>query len=110
MDAPPLDVRTESDGTVIIRPVGGIDAADAVRLQQVLVHTLRKVRPSRLVLDLAAVSRLDPISAGTVSAACGLGDDHDVAVFVHNPSSGIAEQLCAAGVPHHRLRRTAAVA
>ncbi|WP_412739897.1 STAS domain-containing protein [Krasilnikovia sp. MM14-A1259] len=110
MDAPSLDVHTEPDGTVIIRPLGRIEAADAVRLQQVLVHTVRKVRPPRLVLDFGAVSRLDPINAGTVSAACGLGDDHQVAVFVHNPSSRIAEQLAAAGVPPHRLRRTTAVA
>ncbi|WP_242624983.1 STAS domain-containing protein [Krasilnikovia cinnamomea] len=103
-------MRTEPDGTVVIRPLGGIEAADAVRLQQLLVHTVRKVRPSRLVLDFTAVSRLDPINAGTVSAACGLGDDHQVAVFVHNASSGIAEQLSAAGVPSHRLRRTTAAA
>ncbi|GAB1645841.1 STAS domain-containing protein [Krasilnikovia sp. MM14-A1259] len=108
MDAPTLDVRTEPDGTVIIRPLGRFEAADAVRLQQVLVHTVRKVRPSRLVLDLAAVSRLDAINAGTVSAACVLGDDHQVAVFVHNPSSRVAEQLSAAGVPPHRFRRTTA--
>ncbi|GAB1690257.1 STAS domain-containing protein [Krasilnikovia sp. M28-CT-15] len=106
MDAPALDVRTESDGTVIIRPLGRLESADAVRLQQVLVHTIRKVRPSRLVFDLAAVSRLDPIAAGTVSAACGLGDDHHVCVVIHNPSGRIAEQLTAAGVPPHRLRRT----
>ncbi|MEU7903346.1 STAS domain-containing protein [Actinoplanes sp. NPDC049118] len=110
MDAPAIEVRTEPDGTVVIRPRGVIDAVDAVQLQRVLVHAVRKVRPSRLILDLSAVSHLDPISAGTVSAACELGDDHRVAMCVHNSSSGISDQLTKAGVPPHRLHRTDVVA
>ncbi|MCU7730097.1 STAS domain-containing protein [Actinoplanes sp. KI2] len=103
MDAPAIDVCTEPDGTVVIRPSGVVDADDAVHLQRVLVHTVRKVRPSRLILDLSAVYRLDPISAGTVSAACELGDDHQVAVCVHHTSARIAHQLAKAGVPPQRL-------
>lgn len=61
MDTPAFELRTEPDETV-----------GAVRLQQVLVHTVRKIRPFRLVLDLAAFSRLDAIDAATVSAACGM--------------------------------------
>lgn len=110
MDAPSFEPRTEPDGTVVIRPRGVIDATDAVRLQRVLVHTVRRLRPSHLVLDLSAVYRLDPINAGTVSAACSMGDDHHVAVYIHNPSRGIADQLAAAGVPAQRLRRTGAAA
>jgi anti-anti-sigma factor len=110
MDAPAIEVSTEPDGTVVIRPSGEIDATDAVQLQRVLVHTVRKVRPARLILDLSAVSRLDPISVGTVSAACELGDDHQVALCVHNPSSHISDQLAHAGVPRQRLHRSDAVA
>ncbi|WP_130511933.1 STAS domain-containing protein [Krasilnikovia cinnamomea] len=110
MDVSTLEVRTEPDGTVVIRPRGVVGEADVVHLQQVLVRTVRKVRPSRLVLDLTDVFRLDPIAAGTMSAVCGLGDDHGVAVFVHNPSEHIADQLSTAGVPVQRLRRTAAMA
>src|SRR6187397_1991198 len=102
-----MEVRTEPDGTVVIRPAGTIDA---VRFQRTLVHTVRRVRPSRLVLDLSAVALLDPISAGAVSAACELGDDHQVAVLVRNTSTGIADQLTRAGVPRQRLHRTGAVA
>jgi anti-anti-sigma factor len=105
MDAPAIAVRTEDDGTVVVRPCAAIDAADAVQLQRVLVHTVRRLRPSRLILDLSAVSRLDSISAGAVSAACELGDDHQVTVCIHNPSSHIADQLTKAGVPRQRLHR-----
>jgi anti-anti-sigma factor len=110
MDAPTIEMRTEPDGTVVIRPCGVIDAADAVQLQRVLVHAVRKVRPSRIILDLSAVSRLDPISAGTVSAACELGDDHQVVMCVHNPSSRISDQLTRAGVPRQRLHQNGVVA
>jgi anti-anti-sigma regulatory factor len=101
-----LEVRTSADGSVVITPHGEVGLDKAVELRQVLVHTVRRVRPLRLILDLIDVPALDPINVGTVAAACGLGDDHQVAVFVHNPSMLLAEQLTAAGVPHQRLRQT----
>jgi anti-anti-sigma regulatory factor len=99
-----LEVRTSADGSVVIAPHGEVEA---VELRQVLVHTVRKIRPLRLILDLTDVPALDAINLGTVAAACGLGDDHQVAFFVHNPCSRLAEQLTAAGVPHQRLRQVA---
>lgn len=102
-----LEVRTSADGSVIITPHGILGLDCAVELRQVLVHTVRRVRPLRLIVDLADVAELDPVNLGSVAAACGLGDDHQVAVFVHNPSLLLAEQLTAAGVPQQRLRRDA---
>ena len=100
-----LEVRTSADGSVVIVPHGVVGLDKAVELRQVLVHTVRKVRPLRLILDLADVPELDPINLGTVAAACGMGDDHQVALFVHNPCARLVEQLTAAGVPHQRLRQ-----
>jgi anti-anti-sigma regulatory factor len=99
-----LDVRTSADGSVVVRPHGMVGLDAAVELRQVLVHTVRKVRPLRLVLDLADVSGIDPINLGTLAAACGLGDDHHVIVFLDNSSETIAAQLTAAGVPRQRMR------
>jgi anti-anti-sigma regulatory factor len=101
-----LEVRTSSDGSVVIAPHGIVGLDKAVELRQVLVHTVRRVRPLRLIVDLADVPELDPINVGSVAAACSLGDDHQVAVFVHNPVPLLAEQLAAAGVPHQRLRNS----
>jgi anti-anti-sigma regulatory factor len=101
-----LDVRTGADGSVVVRPHGMVGPDEAVELRQVVVHTVRKVRPLRLVLDLADVSGLDPINLGTLAAACSLGDDHQVVVFMDNPSDAIAAQLATAGVPRQRLRHT----
>jgi anti-anti-sigma regulatory factor len=102
-----LEVRTNADGSVVITAHGVLGLDSAVELRQVLVHTVRRVRPLRLIVDLRDVPELDPVNLGSVAAACGLGDDHQVAVFVHNPSVLLAEQLTAAGVPQQRLRQDA---
>jgi anti-anti-sigma regulatory factor len=101
-----LDVRTTPDGSVVISPHGPVGVDRAVELRQVLVHTIRRVRPFRLIIDLADVPELDAINLGSVAAVCELGDDHQVAVFVHHPSALLAGQLVAAGVPHQRLRHS----
>jgi anti-anti-sigma regulatory factor len=100
-----LEVQTSADGSVVITLHGSVGLDKAVELRQVLVHTVRRIRPLRLILDLSDVPDLDPINLGSVVAACDLGDDLQVAVFVHNPTSALAEQLTAAGVPHQRLRQ-----
>jgi len=75
-----------------------------VELRHTLVHAVRRLRPLRLILDLRHVEDLDSINVGTLAAACQLGDDHQVAVFVDNSSRTIAGRLTAAGVADHRLR------
>lgn len=102
-----LDVATRADGTVVVRLHGDLGQDAAVEFRQVLVHTVRRVRPTRLVLDLADVSSVDPINLGTVAAACQLGDDYQVIVIVENPSAALTDRLTSAGVPHQRLRQAA---
>ncbi|GAB1691951.1 STAS domain-containing protein [Krasilnikovia sp. M28-CT-15] len=104
MRVPELDVETGPDGSLIVRPHGALGPEHAVELRQLLVHSVRKIRPLRLVLDLADVSVLDPINLGTLSAVCGLGDDHQVIVFLDRASPRMAAELTAAGVPRQRLR------
>ena len=103
-----VDVLTAGDGTLVIQPHGRLEADDAVDLRRAVVHALRHVRPLRLILDLHDVHHVDPINLGTLVAACHLGDDHRVAVFLDNSSALIARQLSAAGIPRHRLRHVAA--
>ncbi|MFI7597961.1 STAS domain-containing protein [Actinoplanes sp. NPDC049681] len=99
-----VDIATSPDGSLIIQPHGVLDADDAVELRRALVNAVRHVRPLRLILDLQDVRGLDPINLGTLAAACHLGDDHKVAVFLDNSSAVVAGQLTAAGVARHRLR------
>ncbi len=101
-----VDVRTGEHGSVVIQPHGELGMECAVHLRQVLVHTVRRVRPLRLILDLGDVSKVDPINLGTLAALCDLAVDHRVVVFLENSSPTVAAQLAAAGVPPQRLRST----
>lgn len=104
MREPGLEVHTGPDGCVTLRPHGTLDVDDAVELQQAIVHTVRRVRPFRMVLDLGAVPALDPVNLGTLAATCALADYYSVLLFLDNPTPRITEQLLAAGVPRQRLR------
>ena len=104
MGASTLDLITSPDGTIVIQPHRLLDADDAAGLQRTLVHAIRHTRPARLVLDLADVRELDSINLGTLAAACLLGDDHQVAVFLDHTSASLAGLLTAAGVPLSRIR------
>ncbi|BEL03643.1 hypothetical protein Q0Z83_018340 [Actinoplanes sichuanensis] len=104
MTASALDVTTTSDGTLVIHLRCLSADEDATELRRTLIHAIRHIRPSFLVLDLADVRELDPINLGALAAACNLGDDHQVTVFVDHISAPTAMRLTAAGVPTHRIR------
>ncbi len=105
-----VDVQTDVDGCLIVRPHGDLDGDCAVQFRQVLVHSVRKVRPLRLVLDLGGLHRVDPINLGTLAALCDLADDQQVVVFLDDAPPAIAERLRAAGVPPQRFRHRRATA
>ena len=98
-----LDVRTDADGSLLVRPCGDLGTECAVQFRQTLVHAVRKLRPLRLILDLGGVTTIDPINLGTVAALCGLADDHRVVVFLHNAPTALGDDLRAAGVPPQRF-------
>jgi anti-anti-sigma factor len=102
-----LEVLTTDDGDLVICPHGEMDPDGSGELRHVLVHVMRRIRPPRLILDLGDVPMLDSINVGTVAAACEMGDDNAVTVFVENPSALLAGQLTAAGVPRQRVRSVA---
>ncbi|MFG1610945.1 STAS domain-containing protein [Actinoplanes sp. NPDC049265] len=102
-----VDIHTDVDGSLVVRPHGAMDDHYAVHFRQVLVHAIRKVRPLRLILDLSDVSDVDPINLGTLAALCDLADDHHVIVFMDNSSPAIAGELVTAGVPPQRIRSSA---
>jgi anti-anti-sigma factor len=99
-----VHLQTSPDGTLVIRPHDILHTGDAGELRRTLVHALYRLRPRRLVLDLHGVRDLDSINLGVLAAACDLGEDHQVTVFLDHSNAIIAEQLTAAGVPYHRLR------
>jgi anti-anti-sigma regulatory factor len=106
MDDIRVTIETGRDGSLIIVPHGTLGDESAVALRHSIVHAVRRLRPLRLILDLRDVLAVDPINLGTLAAACHLGDDHQVAVFLENSLPAIADQLAAAGVAPHRLRNS----
>jgi anti-anti-sigma factor len=103
-----VDVQTDADGSLVVRPHGTMDTDCAVQFRQVLVHAVRKVRPLRLIVDLAGVTTIDPINLGTLAALCDLADDHGVVVFIDNALPAVTADLRTAGVPPQRFRLVAA--
>ncbi|MFI5930734.1 STAS domain-containing protein [Actinoplanes sp. NPDC051494] len=101
-----VDMESRPDGDLIIQPHGVVGPDCAAELRRVLDHAVRRVRPSRLILDLGDVSHLDSINLGTLAAACTICDDQRVAIFLDNSTAAIAGQLTAAGVPRQLLRHT----
>jgi anti-anti-sigma factor len=99
-----VDMQTTADGCVVVQPHGVVGAECAVELQQLLVHAVRRLRPPRLILNLADVRHLDSINVGTVVAICELAADHQVAIFVDDSAPTIASQLRDAGVHPRHLR------
>ena len=49
------------------------------------------------------MTTIDPINLGTLTALCGLADDHRVVVFLRNAPAPMAADLRAAGVPAQRI-------
>jgi anti-anti-sigma factor len=100
-----VESSTADDGSVIIALRGDVGVECSVELRQLVVRTVRRVRPLRLVLDLTEVTTLDPINVGTLIAACVVGEDHAVAVFIVNPGPELASRLALAGVPEGSVIR-----
>lgn len=98
-----VDVETEAGGSLVVRPAGAMDSECAVQFRQLLVHAVRRIRPLRLIVDLAGVTAIDPINLGTLTALCGLADDHRVLVVLRNAPADMAADLRAAGVPPQRM-------
>src|SRR5687768_4978721 len=103
MAASTLEVITTPDGTLVLHPHALLADDDASQLRHTLVHAIRHIRPLRLILDLGDVRELDPISLGSLAAACEVGDARHVTVLFDRCTAEVAALLTAAGVPGHRI-------
>jgi anti-anti-sigma factor len=67
----PLTVRFEQDrNSIVLRAVGDLDIASAPGLEHSLLHVLESAAPS-IVLDLTAVSLIDPVGLRVLLWAAG---------------------------------------
>ena len=102
-----VQLRRLPDAVVSVELTGAIDQPAAADLQQVLVHALLRGKPSRVVIDLRAATRLDPTAIGMLLAAADTADDLAVGLSVCNARSDVADQLLQSGLPGQRIRATA---
>ncbi len=100
-----VDVVSRADGALVVHPRGVVGADCAPELRRMLVHAVRRMRPSRLILDLRDVSHLDSINVGTLAAACSLCDDHHVSFRLDNIPASLTGRLAAAGIPRQLMHR-----
>ncbi|GIE28112.1 hypothetical protein Ait01nite_011570 [Actinoplanes italicus] len=105
MAASTLEVVTVPDGTLVLHPHALLADDDACQLRHALIRAIRQVRPLRLVLDLADVVELGPLSLGALAAACHVGDARHVTVLFDNCTPDVAAVLMSAGVSRLRIGR-----
>lgn len=104
-----VELSTDEDGTLIVRPVGAVDDGCARVFRQMLIYAVRRVRPLSLLVDLRSVPFVDPLHLGTLAALCELADDQHVRVVVAVTDPALAIELRAAGVPSQCVRSTVKV-
>ncbi|GAB3844488.1 STAS domain-containing protein [Dactylosporangium cerinum] len=77
-------VTSESpdDASVTVALRGAVEGADAPDLRRVLLDVIMRVRPSRLLIDLRAVTAVDAFAVGTLQAAVELAGDVQLSVAV----------------------------
>jgi len=101
-----VELRTEQDGTLVVRPLGAVDDECGRLFRQTLIHAVRRVRPLNLLVDLRDVPFVDPLHLGTLAVLCELADEQHVRVVVAVHDSALVIQLRAAGVPGQCIRST----
>src|SRR5437763_1445848 len=104
-----VEVETDQDGTLVVRPLGAVDDSCGRGFRQAVVHAGRRGRPLSVLVALRAVPFVDPLHLGTLAALCELADDQHVRVVVAVTDPALALELRAAGVPGQCVRSTVKV-
>ncbi len=101
-----VELHTDPDGTLVVRPIGAVDDDCAAVFRQMLIHAVRRLRPLNLLVDLRDVTFVDPLHLGTLAALCELADDQHVRVVIAVSDPALAIALRTAGVPGQCVRST----
>jgi anti-anti-sigma factor len=84
---------------VTVRVRGEVDTDTGGELRGVLVGAILRRKPARIVVDLQAVSLLDPAAVGTLSAAYDAASDVHLTLVLHTTGTAVCDQLHQAGIP-----------
>jgi anti-sigma B factor antagonist len=100
-----VDRRIEPDGTVVIDLRGELDLAVEQALRQLMLDTVRQLRPPHLVIDMLHVSFVDSTGIGALVAGYKAAVAAGTSFRVRRLAPFVARQLKATGL-HDRLTGT----
>jgi anti-anti-sigma regulatory factor len=80
-----VQTRWLTDDQVQIELSGAIEGDLLDTLREALVTALVRHRPARVLVDLRATTRLDPIAVGTLLAASDTAQDLGITLTIHEP-------------------------
>jgi anti-anti-sigma factor len=86
--------------TLVVLLRGDVGEADTGDLRRILVDAIMHRRPRRLVVDLGAVTALDPLAVGALIAAQDTAPQMRVRLALRRPTGGVAVQLSTAGLTY----------
>jgi anti-anti-sigma factor len=92
-----IDVRTRSDGAVLVSPRGELDHGTAVRFRDAVGRALA-AHPPRVLVDLALVTFIDPAGVGALVSAHRSAEATGCLLAVENPSPGVRRPLQGTGL------------
>jgi anti-anti-sigma factor len=84
--------------TTVIVLRGDIGETHTNRLRQVLVETIMRRRPRRIVVDLTEATVLDPTAIGALLAVQDSAPDLHIALNVRRPNAAVTADLAGHGL------------
>jgi anti-anti-sigma regulatory factor len=96
-------IHVNTTGTldvITMSAYGEIGTDNAADLRRLLVEVIMHRRPSRLIIDLDAVTAVDAAVIGTLRAAHATAQDMDLNIAFRTSGSPISEQLHNDGISH----------
>jgi anti-sigma B factor antagonist len=93
-----INTRRASDGSVLIDVRGDVDIEGSARLRHLLVETVTRTRPGRIVVDLLHVTFIDSTGIGALAAGRNAAHQVGVGFTLRHPSGFVAQQLRQTGL------------
>jgi anti-anti-sigma factor len=93
--------ETSSAGNTVVtvQVTGDVDAVTVGEVRGALVSVILRRRPTRIIVDLAAVTAMDSAAVGMFSAAYDVARDMHLVLTLHASSVVVSDQLHYAGIP-----------
>jgi len=93
----PIRVRRDLDGGAVLAVSGEVDVATAPALRQAVVRAVDS-RPSRVVIDLSAVSFMDSSALGVLISGYKYAQGAGVPMALASPAPGVYRLLRTSGM------------